>query len=101
MRRRADRKPADVARSKLMREARSRIAATPGRPRSEATRSIADALRSMLKASGAPCPRALDDFLAECDAISFAPGDAGDARLSDEFHKRALALAGTLMEDRP
>ncbi|MBW2275546.1 MAG: BatD family protein [Deltaproteobacteria bacterium] len=99
LRRRADRDPADVARSKLMRDARARITAASGRPRVEAARDIADALRSMLKASGAPCPGELDDFLAECDAISFAPAGAGEAPIADEQQQRALVLAAALMEE--
>jgi len=100
-RRRADRDPADVARSKFMRDARARITAPSGRPRGEASREIADALRSMLKASGAACPPELDEFLAECDAIHYAPGGSGAAPIENELYERALGLAAALMENRP
>ena len=90
-RRRAAADPAEVARTKSLRDQRRTIAQT----RDLSTASAA--LRRMIALSGERPSTALDAFLAECDAYAFAPGE-GARQLDTDLHTRALALADHILK---
>ncbi len=98
MRRRADLDPAVVSRRSLHRRERERIAAAAGAPRAEAMATLADALRTMLKAAPEARPAKLDNFLAECDAVAYAPPGAADGALEPAAHEMAMELARAIEE---
>lgn len=95
---RADLPAEELARRKALRRERSRIAAAAGQPRSRAAGTIAEALRAMVRLSVGARPQELDELVAECDAVSFAPGSGGDGPVDPELQRRALALADALLE---
>jgi hypothetical protein len=98
LRRRADVDPELVARRKALRRERGRIAAATKLPRSRAVETIAEALRAMVRLSTSARPEQLDEFVAECDAVIFAP-ERGEAEpLDPVFRQRALELADALLD---
>ncbi len=98
VRRRADLDPRTVRRRKLFRAERARIDAAAGKSSAEAMANFADALRTMLKAAPEARPPGFDAFLAECDAVVYAPAGEGRATLDPELHQRAVALAQSIQE---
>jgi hypothetical protein len=96
-RRRADVDPAIVGRRRALQRERDRISSASG-TRKEALAEIADALRCMLRETRAARSDALDAFLAECEAVVYAPGAGDAAPLSDETRQSALTLADELRE---
>ncbi len=100
-RRRADVEPEALERRKALRRERGRIARAAGLPPSRALGTIAEALRAMVRQSVGPRPEQLDQFLAECDAVIFAPGGGGEEPLDPAFQRRALELADALLEGAP
>ena len=94
-RRRADVDPEVVSRHRVLERERKRIASAGG-TRKEALAEIADALRCMLREAQAARSDALDAFLAECEAVVYAPGVGDTLPLSEETLQAALALADEL-----
>jgi hypothetical protein len=104
-RRRADVDPALLARRRALLAQRARIARAGGRPTREALATMADALRAMVRVAetGRSANRTgrstdLDAFIAECDAVTYAPAADGDVPVSGERQQRALGLADALLE---
>jgi hypothetical protein len=104
-RRRADVDPVLLARRRALLAQRARIAQARGRPTREALATMADALRTMIRvaetrSSARRIGRSadLDAFIAECDAVTYAPDTGGDAPVSGEIQQRALGLANALLE---
>jgi len=93
-RRRAQTDPAELARTKALRE--HRAAVTEARTITEASA----ALRQMVATAGAPPPPDLDRFLAECDALAYAPGSASRT-LDGPMRDRATRLADQLLNASP
>ncbi|WP_089724119.1 BatD family protein [Candidatus Thiosymbion oneisti] len=91
-RRRAQADPADLARTKALRT--HRTAVTEARSITEASA----ALRRMVATAGIPLPSDLDRFLAECDALAYAPGGASRT-LDGPMRARALLLADQLLKE--
>lgn len=86
--------PALVRRRRALQEAHAKIVAARGRSRVEGTAQIAGGLRTFA-AEGCSAP-GLDDLLAECEAVVYAPESAQD-ELDRGFHERAVALADRLL----
>ena len=61
-------------------------------------KTLSDALRAMLKAAPESRPADLDAFLAQCDAVAYAPAGSQAQSLPAEVHERALALARSIEE---
>ena len=82
-------------------EERKKIAQLEGTPSAQAMSSMADALRTMLRAAAGARPAELDGFLSECDAIAYAPSApsrSSDGVVPPEAIERALALARLIEE---
>ncbi|MCP4003628.1 MAG: protein BatD [bacterium] len=97
-RRRRDADPELVRRARVLRESLQAIRSASGGARSTATATIAESLRAMRRASNGVPSAELEAFLAECEAVIYAPDGGGDAALDDSFHTRALELARELAE---
>jgi len=93
-RRRAQVDPAELARTKALRG--HRTAVTEARTITEASAT----LRRMIATAGTPSPPDLDRFLAECDALAYAPGGA-HRTLDGPMRDRALLLANQLLKTPP
>ncbi len=91
-RRRAQTDPAELARTKALRV--HRAAVTKARTIAEASA----ALRRMVATSSTRPPPALDHFLAECDALAYAPGGAS-CTLDGPMRDRASRLADQLLKE--
>ena len=99
LRRRADVDPELVRQRRALRQQRRLIVSAQSQPRSQAVESISEALRAMVRLSAGARPLELDEFVAECDAVTFAPTQAGEGELLDPaFQRRALELANALLE---
>ena len=102
LRRRADVDPELVRQRRALRQQRDLIAIAQRQPRSQAVKTIAAALRAMVRVCAGARPRALDEFVAECDALTFAPEQPGaEEPLDPSFQQRALELADALLEGSP
>lgn len=89
-RRRAQVDPAGLARIKALREYRAAV--TEARSISE----VSATLRRMIAIAGTPSLPDLDRFLAECDAVAYAPGGVSRT-LDGPARARALLLADQLL----
>jgi len=92
--RRAQADPAELARTKALRA--HRTAVTEARTITEAS----TALRRMVATAGTPPSPDLDRFLAECDALAYAPGGASHT-LDEPMRDRASRLADQLLNASP
>ena len=97
-RRRADLDPAQVARRKLFVAQRKKIEAARGSSRAEAMSTLSGALRAMLRAAPGARTAELDAFLAECDAVAYAPAEGSAQGVAADAIERALELAESLEE---
>jgi hypothetical protein len=97
-RRRAEVDPELKRRRQVYRDQCKRIAAAGATPRRQALSEIAVALREITAAAPELRSRELDDFVRECDAATYAPGDDADANLDPEVIRRAEALLATMKE---
>ncbi len=99
LRRRADVDPELVQQRRALRQQRHLIVSAKHQPRLQAVKTIAEALRAMVRLSSGARPGELDEFVAECDAVTFAPTQAGEGEpLDPAFQRRALELADALLE---
>ncbi len=99
LRRRADVDPELLRQRRALRQQRNLIVSARSQPRSQALKTIAEALREMVRVSSGARPGELDEFVAECDAVTFAPTQAGEGEALDPaFQQRALELADALLE---
>jgi hypothetical protein len=99
-RRRSDRDPVWVERRKRFADERRKIEAAAAKPRAEAMAEFSSALRAMLKESPETRPGDLDAFLAECDAVAYAPPGSTSGVVVDADLDRARDLARQLEEGR-
>ena len=97
-RRRADLDPAQVARRKLFVAQRKKIEAARGSSRAEAMSTLSGALRAMLRAAPGARTAELDAFLAECDAVVYAPAEGSAQGVAADAIERALELVESLEE---
>ncbi len=99
LRRRADVDPELVRQRRALRQQRALIVRARSQPRSRAVGTIAEALRAMVRLSPGARRRELDQLVAECDAVTFAPAQAGEEEpLDPAFQQRALELADAMLE---
>ena len=102
LRRKADVDPELVRQRRALRQQRELIVSAHRQPRSQAVMTIGAALRSMVRLSAGARPRELDEFVAQCDAVTFDPTQAGEGEPVDPaFQRRALELADALLECNP
>ena len=95
-RRRAAIDPAIARRRKALNSCRQRIAGAAGRPRVEGTAEIAAALREMLIHRPEARGPEVEAFLAECEAVVYAPDAEAGVTLEAGFHERAAQLAAAI-----
>ena len=99
LRRRADVDPELGRQRRALRQQRALIVRARSQPRSRAVGTIAEALRAMVRLSPGARRRELDQLVAECDAVTFAPAQAGEEEpLDPAFQQRALELADAMLE---
>ena len=84
--------PAIVARRKTLRRQQARIAHAAGKPKRQAAEEIAAALRILIAEVTDVDRNRAQAVVAECEAIVYAPGDAGDARLDEALIERAKRI---------
>lgn len=97
-RRRSERDPRLERRRAILEAERRRVRDTAGRSEREAVAEIAGALRRMRAECPDAASAALESFLGECDARSYAPQDGSVRSLAAAFHERAVALADAMAE---
>jgi hypothetical protein len=97
-RRRASVDPALVRRRKLLQEERKKILLATSRGDLEAITEVAGCLRRMLTEVPSARNSELDAFLAECDAITYAPSaELKKSRLRPGFEERAKSLSQVIL----
>ena len=89
--------PAVVRLRKSLESQRKRIFAATALSGREQAREFSDALRQMLAEVADARSPALESFLGECDALVYAPGEAG-AQSGEPLDERARSHAQHILE---
>jgi len=98
-RRRAAQDPVLLRRRKLLQAEHGRILAAVKQADRDAAAEISRALRKMLAEAPHARSAALDAFLAECDAVSYAPAEEARALAKrPQFEERARTLSDSILE---
>ena len=101
-RRRASIDPEVLRRRKALKTEHRRILAALKQGDRTAAAEISGALRKMLAEAPEARSPEIDDFLAECDAVTYAPAEEARAFTQrPEFERRARSLSDAILENAP